>query len=135
MRDVKGFTLIELMVMLSIVLILVAIAIPNYSSSIARSEQSEAKSSLAEIYVKMMGFNPLSVNNGTVLDGFENATLENIGFNPPDNPHYSYSLDSLETDEFKARAEGIAGRVIGDVWIVSEVQKVPFDVNPNRFDG
>ncbi len=135
MRDAKGFTLIELVIMLSIVLILVAIAVPNYSSSVARSEQTEAKSSLAEIYVKMMSFEPLSLENGTALDGFSRvSSLLDIGFNPPENAHYSYSLVST-TDGFTATAEGISGRVIGDKWQVSEVQKMPFDVDEDRFDG
>ncbi len=127
-NNAKGFTLTELMVIVSIVLVLAAIAIPNYSSSIARSEQAEAKEKLAEIYVKMMSFEP-----SNALNGFEDATLVGIGFNPPDSPHYSYSL-STTTARFSARAEGIVGRVLGDVWKVNEVQKVPFDDDEDRFD-
>lgn len=128
--------MIELVVMLTVILILVAIALPNYSSSVARSEQSEAKSNLAEIYVKMMNFEPLSLEGGTALDGFSRvSSLSDIGFNPPENAYYSYSfVSNPTTNHFTARAEGIAGRVVGDVWEVSEVQKVPLDVDKDRFD-
>jgi len=130
-RDAKGFTLIELMIMLSIVLILVVIAIPNYFSSIARSEQTEAKSSLAEIYVKMMSFEPLSA-----VDGFSgiSSLVGDIGFNPPENARYNYQIVSVGINNFRVRAEGVSGRVLGDVWEVTEAQKVPFDLVTTRFD-
>lgn len=128
MNNTKGFSLIELMVIVSIVLVLAAIAIPNYASSIARSEQAEAKEKLAEIYVKMMSFEP-----SNALSGFQGATLNNIGFDSPDSPHYSYSL-STTAGRFSARAEGISGRVLGDVWKINEVKKVPFDTDKDRFD-
>ncbi len=46
----KGFTLIELMIVVGIIGILVAIAAPNFSRYQSKSRQSEAKIALAAIY-------------------------------------------------------------------------------------
>ena len=48
-RRPRGFTLIELMVSLVIVAILVAIAVPSYSSYVRKSRRGEAEATLADI--------------------------------------------------------------------------------------
>ena len=50
-RNQKGFTLIELMIVVAIIGILAAIAIPNFLRYQAKSRQSEAKTNLAGIFV------------------------------------------------------------------------------------
>jgi len=49
-RSQKGFTLIELMIVVGIIGILVAIAAPNFSRYQSKARQSEAKIALAAIY-------------------------------------------------------------------------------------
>ena len=51
-----GFTLVELMVVVAIIGILAAIAIPNYQRYQARSRQSEAKVALSSVYTAEQGF-------------------------------------------------------------------------------
>ncbi len=50
MKGTKGFTLIELMIVVAIIGILAAIAIPNFLKFQAKSKQSEAKSNLGAIF-------------------------------------------------------------------------------------
>jgi type IV pilus assembly protein PilA len=50
-RNTKGFTLIELMVVVAVLGIVAAIAVPNYLRYQARSRQSEAKVTLAQVFV------------------------------------------------------------------------------------
>ena len=52
----RGFTLIEVMVVVAIVAILASIAIPAYSSYVQRAKLSEAHSTLADLRVKMEQF-------------------------------------------------------------------------------
>lgn len=52
----KGFTLIELMIVVAIIGILAAIAIPNFLAYQARAKQSEAKTNLGGIYTSEVGF-------------------------------------------------------------------------------
>ncbi len=51
LREQKGFTLIELMIVVAIIGILAAIAIPNFLKYQAKSRQSEAKTNLGGIFV------------------------------------------------------------------------------------
>jgi len=51
LSDSKGFTLIELMIVVAIIGILAAIAIPNFLKYQAKSRQSEAKTNLGGIFV------------------------------------------------------------------------------------
>ena len=50
MRKNKGFTLIELMIVVAIIAILAAIAIPNFMSFVVKTKRSEAKYNLEAIY-------------------------------------------------------------------------------------
>ena len=45
-RDSRGFTLIELMIVISILLILISIAVPRYSQSVKRARESVLRQDL-----------------------------------------------------------------------------------------
>lgn len=51
-----GFTLIELMIVVAIVGILAAIAIPNYTDYVRKSRRSDAKSSILEVTQRLERF-------------------------------------------------------------------------------
>jgi type IV pilus assembly protein PilA len=84
----EGFTLIELMVVVAIVGVLVALAIPQYAKYQSRARQTEAKTTLGSIYTAEQSF---SVENGSFTE-----CLTQIGASTTGNSFY-YTAGFLGT--------------------------------------
>ncbi|MFT3842504.1 MAG: prepilin-type N-terminal cleavage/methylation domain-containing protein [Myxococcaceae bacterium] len=81
----KGFTLIELMIVVAIIGILAAIAIPNFIRFQARSKQSEAKTNLKAMFTAQKSWFGERDQYLTRAD--------TIGFAPEQSNRYYYRLD------------------------------------------
>lgn len=64
----KGFTLVELMVVVAIIGLLSAVAVPNFKKYQAKAKTSEAKLQLSAVYMSMQSFNLDYNNYGTCLN-------------------------------------------------------------------
>ncbi len=82
-RIQRGFTLVELMIVVAIIGILAAIAIPNFIRFQARSKQSEAKVNLKALYSAETAF--YSTN-----DSYR-AGMNEVGFAPERGNRYAYT--------------------------------------------
>jgi type IV pilus assembly protein PilA len=85
----SGFTLIELMIVVAIIGLLAALAIPNFIRFQARARQSEAKSNLKAVFTAQKAY------YGDKQTYYDQCNI--IGFEPEDNNRYTYDLDATVT--------------------------------------
>jgi len=106
----RGFTLVELMVVVVIIGILATIAIPKFSDLIGTTKTNEAKSVLSQIISLEIAY---FYANSTYFDFDYGVAAPEIGFEIPDNSRFEYRFDQAEVH---AGATGWATAIeIGDV--------------------
>jgi type IV pilus assembly protein PilA len=86
----KGFTLIELMIVVAIIGILVTIAIPNFLKFQAKSKQAEVKSNLGGLYTGLQTFR--------FEFGSYTTDLQLLGWAPAWRPRYNYGFQTDNPD-------------------------------------
>ena len=90
-----GFTLIELMIALTVAAILAAVAYPSYRSQVAKSRRADGKQALLELAQKLNRYY-------TERGSYAGATLGNGGLYPTLSPggYYAISISSQSADGF-----------------------------------
>ncbi len=109
-----GFTLIELVIVMLIVTILAAVALPSYASYIAKARRADAKSQLMQVAQYMRAF--YAANDSFVQDRAANSVLGQIPpalLQSPADATKIYGLlipESTLTDgSFEIRMSPVAG--------------------------
>jgi len=105
-RSQKGFTLIELMIVVVIIGILAALAIPRFMRATTKSKQTEAKQILKQIYVMEQSYRQeydAYWGNGIISSAAAPATMGRIGVEIGSTARYTYSLVAA-TNTFTATA-------------------------------
>jgi type IV pilus assembly protein PilE len=106
MRHAKGFTVIELMIVVAIVAILSAIAVPGYNDYLMRSKISEAVANLSDMRVKMEQY---------FLDfrTYENACMAGTVAPLPAGRYFTYACPTLTATTYTITATGVAAQGMG----------------------
>src|SRR3989339_435099 len=126
----KGFTLIELMIVVAIIGILAAIAIPKFADLIKKSKEGATKGSLGALrsaitiyYGEQEGIYPTAVTAGTgstqVAEGAETGVFAN-----PEGPFLTKYLDKMPTVKL-----GIAGLADSDACVFNSSYDVTMMTN------
>jgi type IV pilus assembly protein PilE len=101
MRRHQGFTLIEVMIVVAIVAILAAVAIPSYTEYIQRSRIIESTSTLASMRVKMEQY---FQDNRSYVGA---CTAGTVAPTPAATQFFTYSCSGLTANAYLVTATGI----------------------------
>jgi len=97
MKNLKGFTLVELMIVVAIVAILVALALPAYNEYVDRARRADAKSTLLDVHLGQGKWRSSHTTyTGTVTDVIDSATS-------PDG-YYTIAITASSATAFTATA-------------------------------
>lgn len=102
MKQHRGFTLIEVMIVVAIVGILSAIAIPSYTQYVLRGKLSEAHSNLLGLRTQAEQY----FQDNRTFVGFPCAAAN--------TKYFTYACPTLTPDTYTIRATGVAGQGTGD---------------------
>jgi type IV pilus assembly protein PilA len=96
----RGFTLIELMIVIAIIGVLAAIAVPNYARFQCRAKQTEAKNGLKQLVVAEESYR---AENDTYIGGEAGATILD-GLLAGNRQRYDYSIVLTSPGTFNGQA-------------------------------
>lgn len=113
----SGFTLIELMIVISILALLVSIALPSYTGYVARARRADARTQLLQIAQFMQRF--YAANDDYQKDRADNAVSTQIPASlkqsPPDGEAiYRFVPGTLSATSFEISMEPVPGGPMAD---------------------
>ena len=129
-RKEKGFTLIELMIVVVIIAILAALAIPKFMQATTKSKQSEAKMILKQIYAMQHAYrqeyNSYCSNGVSASAG---GSITSLGVDVVVTARYTY-LISAAANTFTATATAnLDDDPAVDTWTIDQTGELTCTIN------
>ena len=103
MKQSRGFTLVELLVVVAVIGILAAIAVPQYSDHVMRSKIAEATATLSEHRVRMEQY---FQDNRTYVGACAAGTVAPT----PTGRYFTYACSNLAATTYTVTATGVASQ-------------------------
>lgn len=132
-KSSKGFTLIELMIVVVIIGILAALAIPRFMRSTTKAKQSEARQLLKQVYTMQRAYRQENDNyacNGAVASATAPAAFAVLGVDIGSTARFTYTMTSATQNAFTCTATAnLDDDATVDTWTIN--QNGVFTHNPD----
>jgi prepilin-type N-terminal cleavage/methylation domain-containing protein len=119
----KGFTLIELMIVVVIIGILAALAIPRFMQATTKSKQSEAKQLLKQIYTMQRTYRQETGSygdNGVAIAAGAGGVFPQIGVEVQTSAIYTYDIVAAQNTFTATATANLDDDATIDTWTIDE---------------
>jgi len=122
-RNRKGFTLIELMIVVVIIGVLASMAIPRFMRATSKAKMSEARQLLKQIYTMQHAYrleNDTYTCNGLTASSAAQNAFNPIGVEIGASARYSYAMTADAVSFTCVATANLDDDVINDVWQIDQ---------------